>query len=341
MPTLHEKFHGCLLGGAIGDALGFPAENLSRARIRRVYGRLTDYQITPTWAYYTDDTQIAIALAEVLVEHQGFACAAFRRKLARWILMPLRLGGRSTKNAAWRCLLGIRDTGRHVPGTSGAMRIGPLALAYHTDRDALLAHTVACCQVTHTHPSAIAGTLLAAFAIAYALNHDHWAMGPFLDDITGPASAFDADLVRQVRTLPALVQLPEEEALARLLVHSNVFGSPIADVILVALYAFLRSPGDFERSVLTCVNAGWDTDTMACICGYMAGAWNGMSAIPPRWLAGLENGYKGRDYILSLADALYSKSAWTGGYHGIRDYVGDVQRHLAFHANLLTRKRMV
>lgn len=342
MTALQDKFSGCLLGGAVGDALGFPSENLSRDRIRRVFGRLTDYQIKPAWGYYTDDTQMAVALAEVLAEYQAFVLEAFRRKLARWIIVPpLRLGGRTTKIAALRCLLGLRHTGRNVPGTSGAMRIAPLALAYHNDLDALLENTVACCQVTHTHPSAIAGSVLAAFAVAYALNHEQFAQDAFLDYIANPASRFDPELARQVRALPSLLEMPEEEVLAQLLAHSNAFGSPIADVILVALYAFLRTPGNFEESILLCVNAGWDTDTMACICGHIAGAWNGLPAIPARWLMGLEKGYKGRDYILGLAQALYSKSAWHETQHGLIDYLADVRRNTAFQFNLLTRKRLL
>ncbi|KAB8140353.1 ADP-ribosylglycohydrolase family protein [Chloroflexia bacterium SDU3-3] len=341
MATAQDKFSGCLLGGAVGDALGLPSENLSRERIRRVYGRLTDYQIRPRWGYYTDDTQMAIALAEVLAEHQRFDTEAFRRKLARWIMVPLRLGGRSTKNAAWRCALGLRDTGRHVPGTSGAMRIAPLALAYHADPDALLEQTVACCQVTHTHPSAIAGSILAAFAVAYALNHEKLVVADFLDAIASPASQYDADLAQRVRELPALLALPEEQVFAHLLANSTMWGSPIADVILMALFAFLRTPDDFEQSILTCVNAGWDTDTMACICGHISGAWNGLAAIPERWLANLENGYKGRDYLLGLALALCDRQPNYRAPRGPLDFLADVGRNSAFQFNLLTRKRMI
>jgi ADP-ribosylglycohydrolase len=221
------------------------------------------------------------------------------------------------------------------------MRIAPLALTYHTDLDALLEHTVACCQVTHTHPSAIAGAILAAFAVAYALNHEQFAPDAFLDYIASPASRFDADPTQQVRALPSLLEMPEEEVLSQLLAHSNVFGSPITDVMLVALYAFLRTPENFEESILTCVNAGWDTDTMACICGHIAGAWNGVQAIPAPWLAGLENGYKGRDYLLELAQALYLKSAWPGRRHGLTDYLADIRRNTAFQINLLSRKRLL
>jgi ADP-ribosylglycohydrolase len=57
---LEDKFMGCLLGGAVGDALGFTSENMSRQRIQAKYTRLTDYKVKPTWAYYTDDTQLSV-----------------------------------------------------------------------------------------------------------------------------------------------------------------------------------------------------------------------------------------------------------------------------------------
>ena len=83
---LEDKFIGCLLGGAVGDALGFTTENMSRKRIQAKFSRLTDYKVKPSWAYYTDDTQLTIALAETLVANNGYDNAHFRRKLARLVV---------------------------------------------------------------------------------------------------------------------------------------------------------------------------------------------------------------------------------------------------------------
>lgn len=109
---------------------------------------------------------------------------------------------------------------------------------------------------------------------------------------------------------------------------------------MTAVHAFLKFPNDFEKSVLFCVNAGWDTDTIAAINGNMAGAANGLGSIPSRWIKGLENGYKGRDYILKLAHQLTDGSSIYRPQHFLMDYIGDAVRNTAFITSMLIRKPM-
>jgi hypothetical protein len=66
--------------------------------------------------FYTS-FHLSIALAETIVTNSGYEQHHFRRQLARWWLVFPRLSGRSTKNAAFKCLLGLPDTGRDVPGS--------------------------------------------------------------------------------------------------------------------------------------------------------------------------------------------------------------------------------
>src|SRR5262245_27913425 len=178
---------------------------MSRKRIQAKYTRLTDYKVKPSWGYYTDDTQLTIALAETLVTNQGYDHAHFRRQLARWWLVFPRLSGRSTKNAAMKCLLGLRNTGRDVPGSSGAMRAAPLALYYYDDRQALLAKTVECCRATHTHPSAIAGALVSVFSIAYCLTHAQFSRQAYLAELADVASEYDKALGQSLLSLEEMV----------------------------------------------------------------------------------------------------------------------------------------
>lgn len=339
-PPALNKFRGCLIGGAVGDALGLTTENMSRRRIEAKFGRVTDYKVKPGWGYYTDDTQLTIALAENLLVKQGFERQDFRRRLVRWWLVPPRLGGRSTKNAAFKCLLGRNETGRNVPGSSGAMRAAPLALFYHDDPRLLRTQTVESCRVTHVHPSAIAGALVNTFSIRYALTQSVFNQTAYLAQVAEVAARYDPDLSRRLLDLPRLLDEPEAVALQALLPSSNLLGSPIGDIIATAVYAFIKWPDDYARSVLFCVNAGWDTDTMATIVGNISGAWNGLTGIPTRWVEQLENSYKGRDYILALADCLHDHHPLPQQRPAWRDYLADGWRNVHFLANLLWRKPM-
>ncbi|MBC8140895.1 MAG: ADP-ribosylglycohydrolase family protein, partial [Armatimonadetes bacterium] len=74
-----------------------------------------------------------------------------------------------------------------------------------------------------------------------------------------------------------------------------------------ALYSFLRHPESFEGAVSFAVRLGDDTDTVGAMTGAIAGAFHGYAGIPQKWLRPLENGAKGRDYTLSLADRLFDR----------------------------------
>jgi len=75
-----------------------------------------------------------------------------------------------------------------------------------------------------------------------------------------------------------------------------------------ALYAFASHPHSFEAAVAYAVRLGGDADTIGAMCGAVAGAFHGATAIPAKWTDALENGPKGRDYVLDLADRLRSVS---------------------------------
>ncbi len=335
-----ERYRGCLIGQAVGDALGFTSENLSRERIRRKYGRITDYHVRPSGAFYTDDTQLAIMLAETLVEAGEFNCKLFRHKLARWYMVLPRLSGRSTKNAALKCLLGLSRTGYDAPGSSGAMRIAPLGLFYSDDHTELRQATIECCRVSHINKSAIAGALVAAFSVAYAVTSDTINIEEYLDLISREAEQFDKAMASRLRSLPQLLSVSEDDAVAELLKNSTITGSPIGDIIVTSVFAFIKHHDNFEQSVQFCVNAGWDTDTMAAINGAICGAWNGVSGIPKRYVDSLENGYKGRDHILNLADQLACRELGMPHCNAFVDLTLDYCRNTAFLYHMFRSKPM-
>jgi ADP-ribosylglycohydrolase len=71
-----------------------------------------------------------------------------------------------------------------------------------------------------------------------------------------------------------------------------------------ALWCFVTNHDDFEEAVVTAVNAGGDTDTNASITGALAGALNGVDAIPRHWRDGLVHPTRGRDYLMQLGERL-------------------------------------
>src|SRR6516162_3612196 len=137
---LKDRFLGCLLGLAIGDALGGKFEAQSAEAIRARFPTiqaLIDYPQEEIW--YTDDTQMAIGVAETLAEHgqivEAHLCRAFTANY-----LPSRGYGRGAR-AVLDAMEDGRDYGRvaeeHFPGGSfgngAAMRVAPIGLVFRND----------------------------------------------------------------------------------------------------------------------------------------------------------------------------------------------------------------
>ena len=77
-------------------------------------------------------------------------------------------------------------------------------------------------------------------------------------------------------------------------------GGYVVETVLAAFFGFLYSPTDFETTIVNVVNEGDDADSVGAIAGAFSGAFNGLGAIPARWLAPLE----GREELIAVADRL-------------------------------------
>jgi ADP-ribosylglycohydrolase len=305
---MEEQYLGCMLGLAIGDALGFPTEFLSLEDIRRQFGTLgvTDYVAYHRFALgtFSDDTQMSVALAEGLLEApdaslDSLMTAAARRFIA-WARSP-----ENNRAPGMSCLAGCRrleegfswrESG--VPDSKGcgaAMRTAPIGLLFHRRRGRLLEVARASSLLTHGHLCAQAGAVATALAVSLALDSTPPAI--FLDrllEATAPVSLEFADRLGRVRqALP----LPSDEAFA-LLGEGWVSEEAVAG----AVYAFLRSPDDFRASVLLAANTNGDSDSLACITGAISGAYNGVEAIPASWRERVEKAERLED----LARRLYA-----------------------------------
>jgi len=314
--SLRSCFRGTLLGGAVGDALGMPTEEGPSRRcgqsIEQALGvpRVTSYFDSPNPAFlragqYTDDTQQTICLAETLLEHRGqFDPITFVDKLARAVQKEMRGVGPSTA----RLLRALRAGDREAvlrgecasahPTNGGAMRVAPVALVHHRDLSSLKRVAVQSVQISHGHPTSIAGACAQAFAIAWCLKSQRAGIDPaaFRDEVASFVEEIDPDFAR-------LVRIPETPVGTECLVVDTVF--PVLD-------RFLFDPSDLTGGVLAMVNGDGDTDTKASMIGNLLGARNGIESVPATLLDGLENGPEGKDYLLALADRLADLSVALG-----------------------------
>lgn len=301
MPSsLESRFRGCLLGLAVGDALGSRFEGRSPKWIARCHSSYVDVtRDPPRELRYTDDTQMAIGVAETLVECGRIDPAVLRRRFAT------NFDSRRGYGSGARKVLEAMRTGLDsdfvarttFPGGSyangAAMRVAPVGLFHHRDLDRLWAEAAAQSLPTHTHRLGIDGARLLALAVALAVRGEPISAEELLR--RGVADEYVPKIEEACR-----IETPER--LARL-------GNGIAALESVpTAIACARVAASYEEAIGRAILLGGDADTIAAMAGAIAGAARGFEAIPETLLGRLEDGEaaQGRTYIEKLARRLHA-----------------------------------
>lgn len=298
-------------GLSVGDALGetcFRPENWDAL--------LDDVAATARGPWrYTDDTEMALAIHEVLDRHghldQDALAATFAR---RWQAKPwrgygagaFRLLGLVAAGADWRAASETLFGGQGSFGNGSAMRIAPLAGYFAEDAlDVVAAQAARSAEVTHSHPEGIAGGIAAAVAGAYAWVHRerchdeavkrglfdavlaHTRAGEVRDGIERAAKLpFDLSNDPEVRLLDyGTTTVPFDMSIASI-VRQLGNGSRIScqDTVPFCLWVAARHLDDYQSAIVNTIRAGGDIDTNAAIVGGIVALAVGSEGIPTFWL---------------------------------------------------------
>ncbi|MEC3917993.1 ADP-ribosylglycohydrolase family protein [Nocardia sp. CDC160] len=324
-----------MLGGAVGDALGWPIEFLTLGQIRQRHGEsgVSGYLpgvIAGAPQQITDDTQMTLFTAEGLLRCPVGADPApvLRRAYLRWRDTQQQdrpgpevdgwLAGHrflyATRAPGNACLTGLRrqadefiaplefgEPGPVNPKSKGCgtvMRSAPFGLAGFGPDHAFYT-AMRCAQLTHGHPTAYLS------AGAFAILVDRVVSGVELplavrDTITRlapmPASA---ETVTALSSALAIAQLGEPTP-----EHVELIGRgwTAEECLAIALYCALYTyrTGDVRGGLLLAVNHSGDSDSTGAVAGNLIGAVHGLSALPMEWIEPLE----GRDELFRVADDL-------------------------------------
>jgi len=303
---LRDAFRGCLLGVAVGDALGRPVKGWSAARIAREHGEVREMLGHPR-GRTTEDTEMTVAVGEWLLddEREGGALA---ERIQR-VHDPGRDYGRTTTDVLRRLRAGEgwetaadHAFARGSFGNGAAARIAPCALLLHRDRDMLERVVETCASVTHSHPLGIAGALLQARQVVAALERHGAPLDPASVAVELRSTTVSHEFRQKLR---AVEESLEKQATAsvvrdRLGCNATALGS-----VATALYAFLSRAQSFEDALVFAINLGGECDAIGAMTGAIAGAYHGSTAIPDRWLAALERGRRAE--LEKLADRLLER----------------------------------
>lgn len=304
MVSRESKFRGGMLGLAVGDALGALFEGQPAEWIGEQFDSPASLVEAPPVdeLYYTDDTQMAIGVAETLIEYgridEPGLCRAFVANYtptrgygygARLVIEALE-EGRDHRAVAAEFFPGGSF------GNGAAMRVAPVGLFFHDDLDQVWEQARLSALPTHVHPWGIEGAQLVAIAAALC------AAGPFdrPSFFAELLARTTADVYRDKLRRAARITSPDE--LAEL-------GNGIAaqDSAVTAIACFALSPDSYRDTIGRAILLGGDTDTIAAMAGALSGAYLGVEAIPPRLLDLLEDTPNGRTYLDQLARRLAAR----------------------------------
>jgi poly(ADP-ribose) glycohydrolase ARH3 len=311
-PAMLDRFRGCLLGLAVGDAVGSPFEAIDGYGIYKAFGPPAGIVRDPPVELleYTDDTEMMIGVAETLagvgrIDEETLA-AAFARNFdvrrgygggAKQILAAMRDG----RN--WRRLAGeLFPDGSY--GNGAGMRVAPVGIFFHRDLDRVDREAEASAVPTHRHPLGVDGARTIALAVAMAAQPDAFGREAFFAELYARAATaeFRDKLVRAATADASFVP--------------GMLGDGVAalDSVVTAVAVYDENRDSYAGTLAGALGVGGDVDTIAAMAGAITGARLGAAAIPSHLLARLENGVRGRDAIDALAHRLHDR--WSGANNG-------------------------
>ncbi|WP_431976014.1 ADP-ribosylglycohydrolase family protein [Micromonospora haikouensis] len=334
MPTTAAS--GALFGLALGDALGKDTEFSSYATILRDHGPAGPATL-PDPALVTDDTQMALVVARVLVDNgpppyattqladalrAGFvdwhhAVEGWRAPGGTCMRSCYRLA--DSPQASWQMLTDGRSK-----GNGANMRVAPVAFVPGLSDHDMAGIAQLQAALTHGHPTALAASELTALAVRLAAEgmpltdvvdalhrRCRTRQGTYRQDVLGNLATWWClddptqwmtfgwtDCAAAINRLWQAYGYPDDGGDA--CAHLGVRGGCAEDCLALALYCALRHPGDPVAAIRRAAATSGDSDTIAAVTGAIVGAAHGLNAWPADWVERVEYA----DQLAEIGDLL-------------------------------------
>jgi len=314
-----QRIAGCLIGGAIGDALGWPVEFLSSAAIRKAYGEngITDLdKQDKAYAEFTDDTQMSLFTADGVLRYLNsikrsdkpadFA-AILHASYLRWLytqqtprsedqaildgwlyarpeLHVRRAPGISclgALNTAW--IGSVEDPINTSKGCGAVMRAAPIGLVF--DAEEAFVKGMIAGALTHGHPSGYLSSAALARIIAELMRGESLshALGTTMERLKHENGHEEVLLY-----LKKAYELANDEIEPKRAIQALGLGWVGEEALAIAVYCALKYPDDAKKALLLAVNHDGDSDSTGAICGNLFGARKGLSSFPQAWIDAIE-----------------------------------------------------
>ncbi len=337
-----DKFRGCLIGGAAGDALGYAVEFLREIKIFRKFGKqgITSYELIKGIAQISDDTQMTLFTANGLLlgktrsmmrDGSGPDPSYIGLCYQDWLkTQESRYSPNIHPRYAWlgnipelyslrapgnTCLAALRAGGQgrtadpinNSKGCGGVMRVAPIGL-YFNDRDMdirdICRFGAETAALTHGHPL---GWMPAAalVQIIHEVSQNNAALPEaVLHALNTMNEIYPESKERDsfITLIEKAMDLSSGDLSDRKAIHQLGEGWAGDEALAIAVYCALKYSGDIDRTLIAAVNHDGDSDSTGAIAGNIIGAQVGLSGIPEKYTENLEL----RDLIIEVADDLWN-----------------------------------
>ena len=335
-----DKFRGCLIGGAAGDALGYAVEFKREDEIFSEYGNdgITEYDLMldSDVAEISDDTQMTLFTAEglLLAGRKGNSVDyinSIREMYKCWYQTQSVKNPRKNENLQSRllnvpelynrrcpgmtCMIAIREGAEGTinnpvndsKGCGGVMRVAPISLYFcdtlvsYEQSDMIGAEAAA---LTHGHDLGY----IPAAALVHIVRKVAESDIPLKDAVSDSINAMEKLFlkVEHIGDFTAImqkaIQLAESDMDDFSAIHQLGEGWVAEETLAIAVYCALKYENDFDMALRTAVNHNGDSDSTGVVCGNILGAYLGYNAIPQKYKERLEL----LDLICETADNLFS-----------------------------------
>lgn len=289
MQNISSAVRGLVLGAAIGDALGMPLEFKPPRPLNALCREMERGRIPA--GTFTDDTEMALALAESLLAHSPLDASDLTNRFVTWYqsyppdvgiqtgnVLTLVSKGMQWQEAAKR----VQQDHPDSAGNGSLMRAWPVAAARHQNLGLLIAESRLQSQITHPHDDCVNACVFLNLVLADLIHRDSVRPPNLVLRESLASTLGKVSFSREFKLILELAPVRQRGQLEN--------SGWVRHTLESAVWATLNSH-TFEEALVNVVNLGNDADTAGCVTGALAGAMYGVDAIPNRWKDALHGEY--------------------------------------------------
>lgn len=288
--TLTKAIIGCILGTAVGDALGLPYEGLSPRRAKKLLGSPDRHRLLFGRGMVSDDTEHTIFVVQSLVS-SNLDLNKFERNLARslrWWIAGVPAGvGFATLRAVFKLWLGFPPdrSGIFSAGNGPAMRSAILGVAFGEDVGVLSNWVLRSTRITHSDPKAFYGALAVAIAAHVSSLSQNILPQRFVQIISTALAKHESQEFMELMNKAASSAQDNQSIgdFAQSIGSKHGISGYMYHTVPCVIQAWLRYQEDFVGGIQEILSAGGDTDTTGSILGAILGIRVGKDGIPEKW----------------------------------------------------------